>query len=116
MSASALVSNFAAHLILTDMITRVTKEILGAKLRSLSETSNSAYVSTVITFFNLLLGSSPASTHFWRNHLKIALILKFGWYGPIFTTDENALDADLRPFVLRTELWRSLQVCAVDEH
>jgi len=96
-----------SHL-LSEMITRVTKNYVRSRLRAAS-TSNQSAVHIVLHHFNLLLGSSQASTFFWHFVIKAQIEAKFGRYGEALNTDELKTECDPRDSINKLCLFQLLQ-------
>ena len=111
-------------LLLTEMITRLSKNILRFKLRSTEAETVYAYKEQVVNFFNLLLGNSKASTKFWENEISMMLILRYGRYGSFLAPEERIGlgSINLRAKINKLHLFQSLQekiglrFCFVDSH
>lgn len=89
------------ELIMTEIVTRVIKNIMRAHMRKLETPQESRYKKLLLTYFNLMFGSTTKSTEFWRLYLKERINHSFT--GGL-TKDEMDPNYNLR----RTVLTRSL--------
>jgi len=89
------------ELIMTEIMTRVIKNIMRAHMRKLETPQESRYKKLLLTYFNLMFGSTTKSTEFWRLYLKDRI--NHAFTGGL-TKDEMDPNYNLR----RTVLTRSL--------
>ena len=107
-------------LLLTEMITRLAKNILRFKLRNTEAETVFAYKAQIVDFFNLLLGNSRVSTQFWENEIGLMLILRYGRYSNFLDAEERLASFNLRAKINKLLLFHNLQektglcFCAVD--
>jgi len=74
----------ALALVTTEMIARVAKDLLRDRLRKVQSPDDATFSNIVVEFFNNLFGVSEESLAFYRSTVRVALLLKFGWYDPKF--------------------------------
>jgi len=94
--------------ILNEMIVRVTKNYLRAKLRR-ATSKLKPIEPIIIKRFNLLLGDSVSSTFFWATEMKAQIVNKFGRNGQALTPHELKVDVDLRASINKLALFQLLQ-------
>ncbi|KAL6067106.1 Clu domain-containing protein [Balamuthia mandrillaris] len=63
------------------MIARLLKNQLRAKLREKSVNSEAQYQRVIVNFFNMVFGEDKTSQDFWEKAMPIHLLLKFGPFG-----------------------------------
>lgn len=111
-------------LLLTEMITRLSKNILRFKLRNTESETLYEYRDKIVRFFNLLLGNSKASTKYWEEEISLMLILRYGKYGSFLDAEERVGlgITNLRAKINKLLLFQNLQektgirFCFVDSH
>ena len=108
------------QLLLVTMISRVAKILLRASMRNINNSADAPFFAALVEYvpfeclqlgclfhfslFNLLLGTSDASTRFWTTDVKIYVLAKFDGYGGSLNDGERSRNYDLRLQVRATKI------------